>query len=378
MARLRATLLFSGLLIAMATSRPLGAQRQSSLDVGFSLVEFPDDSAIVAGPWVGWRGRAESRRLFGSATVAGVGTVGSSTGFASLEAGARMPVARGWAVQGLGELSGVAGSSSRGAAAASASGRLLRAIGAGGAWVDGEATMSQREAGAMPARSASAGMWWSWPRAWASAAITEQRAKAQLFTGPFRDRLIGTIPVRYTEGKADLRVESDNATLDLSAGVRRDVDAALLWEPTFGLTAAFWRSATRAWVVSYSRELPDYVRGGDATRWFAIGMRFNEATPLASRAMRTKPTVVLLGPEDARVVRVRAPAARRVEVMGDFTDWEAVELIRSGSTFERRMPVGSGTHRIAIRIDGGAWRPAANTPAVDDDLGGRVGLLVVD
>ena len=25
----------------------------------------------------------------------------------------------------------------------------------------------------------------------------------------------------------------------------------------------------------------------------------------------------------------------------------------------------------------GAWRPAANTPAVDDDLGGRAGLLVV-
>jgi hypothetical protein len=37
----------------------------------------------------------------------------------------------------------------------------------------------------------------------------------------------------------------------------------------------------------------------------------------------------------------------------------------------------SGTHRVLVRIDGGEWRPAANTPAVDDDLGGRVGLLVV-
>jgi hypothetical protein len=374
----RAAFLLSGLLVAIAMGRPLGAQRQSSLDIGFSLVEFPDDDAVVAGPWVGWRGRAESRRLFGSATVGGVGTVGSSTGFASLEGGALMPVARGWAVQGLGELYGVAGSSSRGAAAATASGRLLRVVGAGGAWVDGSATMSQRESGAMPAHSTSAGLWWSWPRARASAAITEQRAKAQLFTGPFRDQLMGTIPVRYTEGKVELRVESDRATLDLSAGARRDVDAAQLVEPTFGLTGAFWASATRAWVVSYSRELPDYVRGGDATRWFAIGMRFNEATPLASRALRTKPTVVLLGAGDTRVVRVRAPAARRVEVMADFTDWEPVELTRSGATFERKMAVESGTHRMAIRIDGGAWRPAANTPAVDDDLGGRVGLLVVD
>jgi hypothetical protein len=30
-----------------------------------------------------------------------------------------------------------------------------------------------------------------------------------------------------------------------------------------------------------------------------------------------------------------------------------------------------------VRIDGGAWMPAANTPAVDDDFGGRVGLLLV-
>jgi hypothetical protein len=39
--------------------------------------------------------------------------------------------------------------------------------------------------------------------------------------------------------------------------------------------------------------------------------------------------------------------------------------------------MSKGTHRMLVRIDRGAWRPAANTPAVNDDLGGRVGLLVV-
>jgi hypothetical protein len=30
-----------------------------------------------------------------------------------------------------------------------------------------------------------------------------------------------------------------------------------------------------------------------------------------------------------------------------------------------------------LRIDDGEWSPPANLPVVDDDFGGRVGLLVV-
>jgi hypothetical protein len=45
--------------------------------------------------------------------------------------------------------------------------------------------------------------------------------------------------------------------------------------------------------------------------------------------------------------------------------------------FEHAFTLTTGTHRVDVRIDGGPWRPAANTPAEDDDLGGRAGLLVV-
>ena len=75
------------------------------------------------------------------------------------------------------------------------------------------------------------------------------------------------------------------------------------------------------------------------------------------------------------MLRVRVSGARQVDVMGDFTDWEAQPLARSGTVFEREVTLASGSHRLLIRVDGGAWRPAANTPAVDDDLGGKGGLL---
>ena len=83
------------------------------------------------------------------------------------------------------------------------------------------------------------------------------------------------------------------------------------------------------------------------------------------------------GTADTRTVRIHVPDARTVEIMGDFTNWEPRSMTRNGAAFESTMLVTSGTHRMMLRIDGGEWRAPANAPTVDDDFGGRVGLLVV-
>jgi hypothetical protein len=106
-------------------------------------------------------------------------------------------------------------------------------------------------------------------------------------------------------------------------------------------------------------------------------MRFRQATPASERSARLLPVVQVTDSAGTRVLRVRASGANQVEVMGDFTDWEVKPMARNGAVFERAVRITSGSHRMLLRIDGGAWRPAANTPAVDDDLGGRAGLLVV-
>ncbi|MEO8560683.1 MAG: hypothetical protein ABI601_01320 [bacterium] len=366
-----------GLLMMMLMSRPLVAQHRSAFDVGFTVVQFPDDSSIVAGPSIGWTSSAEWRRLFGQITAGGVGTFGAATGSASAAGGARAPIARGWLVEGAGELFGIAGSSTGSAGTATGFARLLRVAGRAGAWAGVNASLGRREAGSMPGSAAEGGAWWSWPRARLTATVLEQRATGQLFSGTQRQLFIATVPVRFAEGTLGLHVEGDMASLDLSAGARRDPDAARLIEPTMTLTAALWRSPGRAMTISVSQQPPDFVRGADAARWIAIGLRFNETTPAMARSARVLPIVQLAGSETARVVRVRAPGARRVELMADFTDWMPVVLAVTAAGFEHSVPVSAGSHRVLVRIDGGAWRPAANTPAVNDDLGGRVGLLVV-
>ena len=78
------------------------------------------------------------------------------------------------------------------------------------------------------------------------------------------------------------------------------------------------------------------------------------------------------------VVRVRAPASERVEIMADFTEWEPVPLVRTPEgVWEITLPIKPGPHRLNVRLDGGDWVVPTNVARVTDEFGGVVGLLLV-
>jgi hypothetical protein len=185
------------------------------------------------------------------------------------------------------------------------------------------------------------------------------------------------VPVRYDEVAAGVRFERQAGSISVGALLRRDPDAERLYEAGFNANVVYPLSATGALTLATARQLPDFVRGADAAELVFIGLRLSRraaSTPVGNRA---RPTLQVIGGGGVRAVRVRASGAQRVEVMADFTGWESVALVPDGDLFSRDFEIPPGTHRVAVRIDGGAWIPAANTPAVDDDLGGRVGLIVV-
>jgi hypothetical protein len=79
-----------------------------------------------------------------------------------------------------------------------------------------------------------------------------------------------------------------------------------------------------------------------------------------------------------RLVRVRAPLARMVELSGDFTGWRPMTLEASGDgQWAVQLPIGPGTYRVAVRIDGGRWMAPPGTPRVADDFGGESGIVIV-
>ena len=361
----------------MLVVRPLNAQRRATLEVGLAAVEFPVDSARAFGPFAAWSVLSDAPRYFLSGSVGGVMSATGASGSAEVAAGRRTSIPGGWTGEVSGELGAVSGPAARASTSGVGAVRLLRMMGNAGGWLRLSGDLATREAGWLGGEGLDVGAWWRWPRVQLTTSLSQQWNMAQLFIGPTRREVIGTVAVAYTEAALGFRAEGDDARLDVSAAVRRDRDAPRLYEPAVHATAAIWRSPTRSLVVSVVRELPDFIHGADAMEYVSVGMRFNEPTPRAARAERARPVVLVRGADSLRSIIVRAPTARRVEVRGDFTDWEPLRLAPHNGMFAAKVALFSGSHRLLVRLDGGEWTPAANTPAVDDDLGGRVGLLLV-
>lgn len=77
------------------------------------------------------------------------------------------------------------------------------------------------------------------------------------------------------------------------------------------------------------------------------------------------------------VLRVAAAADAVVEVAGSFNEWRALPLVYDGARFTVRLPLASGSHRFALRVNGGDWRAVTGFARVDDGLGGANSLVVV-
>ena len=367
-----------GMLVALLMANALHAQGPVVVDAAVTAAHFADDNATAVGPSVrlaiaGVRGHA-----FGSAEGGALGTIGAAAGYAAVSGGVRTSNSPGWASELTGELAAVGGSTTVGGAGTGLIGaRGIWSSDAAGSWLRGVGHASSRTHGTLGGGGVDAGVWWSGSRTRVTATVLQEWTRAELYTGRFRTGYAGTTAARYAEGGLLLHAEGDYAALDLSASSRRDVDAARLFEQGASVEAAYWPRSRVAFVLSATHQLPDFVRGSDGMDAVSVGMRFGQAAPIIARTSRMVPVVRVLESKGATVLRVHAAGARMVEVMGDFTDWEPRTLPTSAGAFETAMVLHSGTHRILVRIDGGPWRPAANTPAVDDDLGGRVGLLVV-
>lgn len=364
------------LLIGIARQR-LVAQSATVVDVGISAARFTDEGVSVVGPQLRLAATGAQRWSFEAVEIGAMGTSSAAVGYLGLMAGVRTPEAR---VRHdlTAELSAVGSTTSTGRAITTLlGGRTLYSDGVIGGWLRGTGQVAARAANVYVGGSVDAASWWRSGRKQLSATLVQEWTRASLYAGPQRNGQLGTVPVQYLEAGVSLRGESDAAAFDVGVTSRRDAGANHLFEQSFSGSAAYWTGESTAIVLAVAHQLPDYVRGGDALDGVSVGLRFGQASPVVVRSTGNAAMIQTAGPADTRTVRIHVPGARSVEIMGDFTDWEPRVMTRNGAAFESVLRLTSGTHRLMIRIDGGEWRAPANTPAVDDDFGGRVGLLVV-
>ena len=108
------------------------------------------------------------------------------------------------------------------------------------------------------------------------------------------------------------------------------------------------------------------TRGEERARHAAVsaGVRAFEAQRLAGDRVR---------------LRVRAPDARAVDLMGDPTTWVPVALTPAeNGWWTIVIAAAPGAHELVVRVDGGEWVVPPDLPVVVDEFGGRTGRLVID
>lgn len=84
------------------------------------------------------------------------------------------------------------------------------------------------------------------------------------------------------------------------------------------------------------------------------------------------------GTGDMHKIVIRVGGVETVDVMGDFSDWIPLTLVRrSRDLWELNVPLSAGMHQINVRVDRGPWMAPPGIPTMHDTYSGDVGLIVI-
>jgi hypothetical protein len=358
--------------------------RQTTFDVGairLTRDDFADtDGVNVAALWSRWNERvsvigsgAATRASDGRATAMGLGSASYAVPIRRLrlEGGATATV--------LGT------SDLRPSSSWLAFGRAHLLADGAGAWLGAGGGSVRRERATLGAVTGEAGLWGRRGEQRLSLSAATVRTST-VYTVIFSDETI--LRVREPVGYADATLVAHGAwrafELDASGVVRRGWRGNIGSSAAASLAGAWWVTPHVGVAAALGRQLADPMRGTARARYATVALRFSaerhgprRAAP-APRVVAGDASIVAMPAGDgATLLRVHSPGARRVELMGDLTGWEPVAMERSGDRWELRLTAPSGAHHVLVRVDGGAWLPPSNLPRIDDELGGRVGLMIV-
>jgi hypothetical protein len=148
--------------------------------------------------------------------------------------------------------------------------------------------------------------------------------------------------------------------------------------------AAVWVSSQLAAVAGGGREPAQPTRGLPARSYGSLGLMLAYwPIPRGTVPVETPASMVhafafrSAGPNLQRIT-ARIGGVESVEIMGDFSDWQPIPLIRRGrDLWELLVPLGAGVHQINLRIDDGQWIAPPGIPTLRDGFNGEVGVLVI-
>lgn len=143
-----------------------------------------------------------------------------------------------------------------------------------------------------------------------------------------------------------------------------------------GGVVSLWLSDRLALTASGGSYAPDLLQGLPQGRFLSVGFRVATTRP---KVLPVKPIGrPVYDAADGRLLRFEVPQARRVELVGDWTNWQPVPLRRApDGSWVLPVDFGAGVYRFNLVVDGEQWIVPEGVASVDDGYGGRTGLLVI-
>jgi hypothetical protein len=187
--------------------------------------------------------------------------------------------------------------------------------------------------------------------------------------------------VRYVDTEAHVSWSHARVAVDGAAGRRMVREGG--HTNTWLLGGSVMLTERLALVGSTGTSAFDIAQGLPGGRYASIALRITTRAggplELRSRSRATARGMETWREQDGTVLLVvHAPRARRVELMGDFTDWRPLVMQREADDhFAARIRLPAGSYRINVRVDGGTWTAPPGTTQVADEYNGAAGLLVI-
>jgi hypothetical protein len=187
--------------------------------------------------------------------------------------------------------------------------------------------------------------------------------------------------VRFVDMEAHMSWSRARVAVDAAAGRRMVRDGG--HTNTWLLGSSVLLTERLTLVGSTGTSAFDIAQGLPGGRYASIALRITTRAggplELRSRSRATARGMETWREQDGTVLLVvHAPRARRVELMGDFTDWRPLVMRREADDhFAARVRLPAGSYRINVRVDGGTWTAPPGTTQVADEYNGASGLLVI-
>lgn len=187
---------------------------------------------------------------------------------------------------------------------------------------------------------------------------------------------------RWSDMEARVSWVLGRAVIDGQFGMQQAADSipSMMW----GRATATVALASRLSLVgSFGTRPSREWMGATGSRFATLGVRIAPATLARPAApAHVQPAAAAFAVRAAETgmmtIAVRVPAARTVELSGDFNQWKPVALREvSPDVWEATLALAPGSYHVNLRVNGASWEAPPGLASVTDEFNGRVGILIV-